>query len=64
MTFEERRDLMDDFDNHFENGLFVEPDFSDDPVYDFNGFRAYCKEKGISSDEATQEEIEMFAIND
>ena len=64
MTFEEQRDLMDSFDELIEDGYYVVPNYSDDPVYDFAGFRAYCKEKGIKSSEATQEEVEMFAIND
>ena len=46
------------------NGIYVEPLYKDEPLYDFAGLREYCKKKGVkSAKDISLKEREMFSIN-
>ena len=67
MTFKEQRDAMDDLDYvvaELAGGHFVEKRLTNEPVYNFAGLKEYCKKKGVTTDDLTREEFDMFTIDD
>lgn len=53
---------MEEFDEHFPDGVFAMPSDPNAPRIKVRALHQYCKEKGVTPKDLTKEEMNQFIV--
>lgn len=59
-----KRKITNDFDDAFPNGVFAFPPNPKEPRVKIRELGEYCKEKDVTPEELTEEEMKQFLLFD